>query len=77
MISISNLPIEILLQIIEESLLDIDHLPIMGENAAWHSTSLNQSMLPNPEYRKDFPVLGEDKKEEVAEYKSPIIALRL
>jgi hypothetical protein len=78
MISISNLPTEILLQIIEESLLEVEHLPVIGENAAWRSTSSLQIALPNPDYRKEFPELGEDKKEEEeAEYKSPIIALRL
>jgi hypothetical protein len=76
MISISDLPTEILLQIIEESLLEIERLPVIGENAAWRSPSSFQLGLPNPDYRKESPKLGEDEKE-VAEYKSPIIALRL
>jgi len=75
MISISNLPTEILLQIIEESLLEIAHQPIIGGNAAWRPTAILQARLPNPDYSKEF--LAEDKKEVVAEYKSTIIALRL
>lgn len=77
MISIINLPTEILLQIIEESLLEITHQPIIGGNAAWRSTTPLQSGLPNPDYGKEFPELGEDKMKAVVEYRSPIIALRL
>jgi hypothetical protein len=77
MVSINNLPTEILLQIIEESLLVMQHQPVIGENAAWRSTALLQSAPPNPDYHKESPKLGEEKKEVAAEYKSPIIALRL
>ena len=65
------------MQIIEESLLVMQYQPVIGENAAWRSTALLQSALPNPDYNKEFPKLGEEKKEVVAEHKSPIIALRL
>jgi hypothetical protein len=80
MISICDLPTEILLQIIEESLLEIEHLPLLGSSAAYTAPNAflgRHGPLPNPDYDKEFLGLREDKKELVKVYASSVKALRL
>ena len=79
MTCINNLPTEILLLIIEECLLKIEYMPVIGENAAWYPIPVflkKYPELPDPDYDSEFPSLGQGKVKVVV-YKSAIKTLRL